>query len=187
MNKFLALRIAVMALAGSLAGCAGQSWFQSSQPTQPVALPESPLPASIAIYIPPDIADKSTHFAYRYHTLWFPEGELIERTALRAFSQYFATVALRELMPQADRAVKIRGYGVLNPLIGGFYVNVVAECYTQEGELLETFKASHVENTPYFAYTPVFEYTYLKAFQKLGSQLAKSDRCAGALRSAEAR
>jgi len=185
MKNLLASLVAVSAVAGSLTGCAGRPLFQPP-PVEAIVLLEAPLPASIAVYIPPDIADKSTHFSYRYHTLWFPEGKLIERTALRAFSQYFATVALRQQMPQADRAVKIRGYSVLNPLIGSYYVDVIAECFTSEGELLEAFKASHVENAAYFAYTPIFEYTYLKAFQKLGSQLAGSEKCAGTLRSSAA-
>lgn len=166
----------VLAASLLMAGC-GSRPPEKSAPARVVALnAEGRVPARVAVYIPPDLAEKSTQFVYYYEFVWFPEGMLISRSALRAFSERFESVKFAEQMTEADIVVKVRGNSTLNPVIGRYYVDVFSDCYSAKGELLGKFKASQANNSN-FSYTDVFEYTYFEAFQAVVEQMLGSEQC----------
>lgn len=148
----------------------------ASAPKPAVATIDGRVPARVAVYVPPEVAEKSTQFIYYYHTFWIPEGMLIAESALRAFSERFESAKFAEQTTEADIVVKVRGNSTLNPLMGRYYVDAFGECYSAKGEPLGKFKASG-ENNASYGYSPVFERTYSEAFQAVVEQMLGSEQC----------
>ncbi|MBC7943902.1 MAG: hypothetical protein H7X91_01245 [Burkholderiales bacterium] len=172
----------VLFLLLALAGCAWRSPFGDSPkpPAQPaVDLSAAPIAATVAVFVPRDVAEKRAHFVYAHEGVWFPEGEIIAATSLRGFAQAFQTARPADELRKADVIVKVGGNSVLNPMVQRYYVDAFGQCLTPEGRLIEEFRASAVTETE-FAYTKAFDDAYFKAFREIAARVAVSDKCRSA-------
>ncbi|MBA2351853.1 MAG: hypothetical protein ACR2FI_10770 [Burkholderiales bacterium] len=175
-------KFAISFLLLALTGCALRSPFGGSPkpPAQPaVDLSAAPIAATVAVFVPRDIAEKRSHFVYAHEGVWFPEGEVITATSLRGFAQAFQTARPADELQKADVIVKVGGNSVLNPMVQRYYVDAFGQCLTPQGRLLEEFRASAVAETE-FAYTKAFDDAYFKAFREIAARVALSDKCRGA-------
>lgn len=164
----------------ALTACAWRSPFERNPqpPAQPaVDLSAAPLAATVAVFVPRDVAEKRTQFIYAHQGVWFPEGEVIAAGSLRGFAQAFQTARPADQLTKADFIVKVRGNSVLNPIVNRYYVDAIAECVTPEGRLIEEFRASADTDTGDFAYNNAFEDAYFKAFREIAARVASSNKC----------